>query len=379
MQLGIKDAARLLKSRGETIYREIEEGKLPVCRNIQRAVPLQPGGAPGVGTSRKMKVSPDIYRENAGASQAALLPCLTPSPPGRPRSPRGGKQGRGPPGLVKLMRLPEGASRNFLLDVLLAREAFGLDGIGEGVAIPHARNPIVLQVPKPMVTLLLPAPPWISPPCDGGPVHGYSPSWSRASDHLHLLSRLAFVLERTALQASAGEARRGPGKRSWPKSAASRIPCRAKERLLRWRILLSLRRRSLGRTPCAGTPQKLPPGAILSRRRGRPRRRWASPGAEGRLAAGRLRSAYPWSLPHRRVLRGPGASSAFSCRDPGNPARLPAVYGAEYRRGTQRRGRAARRGFLMQTPRASMAGVDDRPGRRCSFLMLLEVMCVSSP
>ena len=41
--------------------------------------------------------------------------------------------------------LPEGVDREFLLHLFLAREASASTAIGDGIAIPHVRNPIALS------------------------------------------------------------------------------------------------------------------------------------------------------------------------------------------------------------------------------------------
>ena len=56
--------------------------------------------------------------------------------------------------LVDVMRLPEGIDRELMFDFFVAREALGSTGVGDGIAIPHVlRNPVVLHVPSPVVTL----------------------------------------------------------------------------------------------------------------------------------------------------------------------------------------------------------------------------------
>jgi PTS system nitrogen regulatory IIA component len=79
--------------------------------------------------------------------------------------------------------------------VLLARESLGSTGIGEGIAIPHARNPIVLKVADPTVSLCYLEKPVEFGSLDGKPVSILftlvSPT-IRA--HLSLLSQIAFVL-----------------------------------------------------------------------------------------------------------------------------------------------------------------------------------------
>ena len=77
----------------------------------------------------------------------------------------------------------------------MAREALGSTGIGDGIAIPHVRNPIVLHVTRPSITLAFLEHPIEFGALDGKPVSTLfimiSPT---VRAHLHLLSRLAFVL-----------------------------------------------------------------------------------------------------------------------------------------------------------------------------------------
>ena len=96
---------------------------------------------------------------------------------------------------VARLPLPPEQDRDFLLDVLEAREALSSTGIGDGIAIPHVRNPILLHVERPFVALALLRQPVAFGAVDGVPVHALfmviSPS---VSDHLGILARLAFVL-----------------------------------------------------------------------------------------------------------------------------------------------------------------------------------------
>jgi PTS system nitrogen regulatory IIA component len=103
---------------------------------------------------------------------------------------------------VARLPLPPEQDRAFLLDVLEAREALGSTGIGDGIAIPHVRNPIVLHVEHPFVTLALLQRPVAFGAIDGLPVHALfmviSPS---VTAHLGILARLAFVLHDAELRA----------------------------------------------------------------------------------------------------------------------------------------------------------------------------------
>jgi PTS system nitrogen regulatory IIA component len=97
--------------------------------------------------------------------------------------------------VVGLMRLPSEVDRGFLLQVLLAREALASTAIGDGIAIPHVRNPIVLHVSEPIVCLSFLEKPVDFNSLDGRPVNCLftlvSPT---VKGHLHLLSRLAYTL-----------------------------------------------------------------------------------------------------------------------------------------------------------------------------------------
>lgn len=98
--------------------------------------------------------------------------------------------------VVETLRLPEEVDREFLLRVLLAREALESTGIGEGIAIPHVRNPVVLHVTRPLITLCFLEQPVEFGALDGKPVSiVFSLISPTVRAHLRLLSRLSFALQ----------------------------------------------------------------------------------------------------------------------------------------------------------------------------------------
>jgi PTS system nitrogen regulatory IIA component len=98
-------------------------------------------------------------------------------------------------GLVRFLPLPDSLDRELLLQLFLAREALASTALGGGIAIPHVRNPIVLQVDRPMVTLAFLAQPVDFGALDGKPVQVlFSIISPTTRSHLQLLSRLSFVL-----------------------------------------------------------------------------------------------------------------------------------------------------------------------------------------
>ncbi len=97
---------------------------------------------------------------------------------------------------VECLRLPSGADRQFLLQMLLAREDQGSTGFGDGIAIPHVRNPIVLHIDKPAVSLCFLKEPIDFGALDEKPVSAlFTMVNPTIRVHLHLFSRLAFLLK----------------------------------------------------------------------------------------------------------------------------------------------------------------------------------------
>ena len=194
MKLTVRDAAQLLSVAEKTIYRWIKQGVIPAYQindqyRFNRAELLE------WATSRKINVSPEIFAEPEGGE--------TP-PPSLSEAVRAGGVHYRVGGndkasvlhaVVDVMKVPEEVDRDFLYQVLLAREALGSTGIGDGIAIPHVRNPIVLHLSRPMVTLCFLERPVDFGALDGQPVTTLftliSPT---VRAHLHLLSRLGFAL-----------------------------------------------------------------------------------------------------------------------------------------------------------------------------------------
>jgi PTS system nitrogen regulatory IIA component len=196
MELSVRDSAQLLKVSEKTIYRWVKQGKLPAYKvneqyRFHRAELLE------WATSQRINVSAEIFHEpeDHPLQSARLADALRAG--GIHYRIGGGDKVAVLGAIVDVMRLPEEVDRQFLLQVLLARETLGSTGLGNGIAVPHVRNPIVMHIPRPMITLCFLESPIDFGAVDGQPVHTLftivSPTM-RA--HLHLLSRLAFALRR---------------------------------------------------------------------------------------------------------------------------------------------------------------------------------------
>jgi len=200
MQLSVKDAAVILNVTEKTVYRWIKQEIIP-CYRINEQLRFNRSELLEWATSRRIPVHPDIFKE---PETVTALPSLTEA------LKAGGVayriEGTDAPSVLKsivsVLMLQEEVDREFLYEVLLARETLGSTGIGGGIAIPHVRNPVVLHVTKPTVTLCFLENPIDFKAIDGKPVNILftliSPS---VRAHLHLLSRLGFVLHNPEFRA----------------------------------------------------------------------------------------------------------------------------------------------------------------------------------
>jgi nitrogen PTS system EIIA component len=208
MDLSVRDSAQLLKVSEKTIYRWVKQGRLPAYRvneqyRFNRAELLE------WATSQRLNVSADIFAEpDGGGPVVSLTDAIRAG--GIHYRLSGADKRSVLQSLVEIMPLPEQVDRQFLLEVLLARESLGSTALGNGIAVPHVRNPIVMHIVRPLATLCFLERPIEFGALDGRPVHTLftivSPT-IRA--HLHLLARLSFALQ----QAAFARAIAGPGSR----------------------------------------------------------------------------------------------------------------------------------------------------------------------
>ena len=200
MQLGVRDVARILNVSEKSVYRWIQHGQLPAYKvneqyRFNRSELLEWANA------RKINVAADIFKEPDTTTE--MMPALADSieAGGIFYRLEGSDTESALKAVVNVMRLPPDVDREFLLRVLMARESMASTGIGDGMAIPHVRNPIVLAVHQPTICLCFLEKPVDFGALDGQPVHTLftliSPT---VRVHLYLLSRLAHVLQQPAFR-----------------------------------------------------------------------------------------------------------------------------------------------------------------------------------
>jgi PTS system nitrogen regulatory IIA component len=197
MELTARDVARLLNVSENTVYRWAREGSLPFHRFHDQyrfnRVELQEWAV-----AHRHRVSPDLFAPEG--PEPRLGAALE----------RGGIHYHLPGDLreevllavSRLPGIPAGVDRALLHQLLVGRESLASTGIGDGIAIPHPRDPLVLRLDEPIVLLCFLSKPVDFGALDGRPVRTLfvllSPS---VRAHLRLLSLLAFALHDPALRA----------------------------------------------------------------------------------------------------------------------------------------------------------------------------------
>jgi PTS system nitrogen regulatory IIA component len=198
MQLDVREAARFLGVDEATLYRWVRRGEIR-AQQVHDQYRFDRIDLLEFASTRGIPVAPEV---------------LSDSPPGQPM-PRladavraGGVHLDIPAGdkasvlraVVDRLPVPAGLDRDFLYQMLLAREQMGSTGLGNGIALPHPRNPIVLRVAAPSVAVCYLTAPVDFDALDGKPVHTLftvvSPS---VRVHLHLLAVLAAALHDGAI------------------------------------------------------------------------------------------------------------------------------------------------------------------------------------
>src|SRR5260370_38489409 len=194
MQLTVRDITRFLQVSEATIHRWIKQRGLPAHQiagqyRFHRAEVLE------WATAQQIKVSVEMFDQ--WNEDAALKPSLAAALEAGGFFYRlaGASKEAALGAVIDSMPLPEKMDRPLLLQLFLAREALATTAIGGGSALPHVRRPIVLHVPRPIISLCFLEKPIDFGALDGKPVHVlFSLISPTVHIHLQLLSRLSYAL-----------------------------------------------------------------------------------------------------------------------------------------------------------------------------------------
>jgi PTS system nitrogen regulatory IIA component len=195
MKLTVEDVTKIFNVSEKTIYRWIKSNGLPAYR-VNNQYRFNHTDLLEWASAHRVNLSPSEVQNNLGhpiETLPSFCEALT----------NGGiyyrVDGHDKPSVLKeivgLLRLPDRIDRDLLVQMLIAREEMGSTAIGDGIAIPHARNPIVLNVTQPSITLC-----FLEQPIEFDAIDSklvsilFTLITPTIQSHLHLLSRLAFVL-----------------------------------------------------------------------------------------------------------------------------------------------------------------------------------------
>jgi PTS system nitrogen regulatory IIA component len=194
MQLTVRDVTRFLNVSESTVTRWIKERGLPAHRvagqwRFHRTELLE------WATAQRVRFSPDMLSNPEADAEPVpgLVEALEAG--GIFYDLHGTSKDQALRAVIEVLPLPDGVDREWLLNLFLAREASASTGVGDGIAIPHVRNPMVLQVSRPLITLCFLGKPVAFEALDGKPVHVlFSLISPTVRTHVQLLSRLSFAL-----------------------------------------------------------------------------------------------------------------------------------------------------------------------------------------
>src|SRR6185369_3515679 len=194
MQLSIRNLTKLLDASESTVTRWIKQRGLPAQQvagqyRVNRADLLE------WATAKQVRVSLELFDHLEADAESVLALADALETGGIHYGLQDTDKAHALRAFVQVLPLPEGMDRELLLRLFLAREASASTAIGDGIAIPHVRNPIVLHVSRPAVTLAFFERPVDFGALDGRPVHVMFAIVSPTNrSHLQLLSRLSFAL-----------------------------------------------------------------------------------------------------------------------------------------------------------------------------------------
>jgi PTS system nitrogen regulatory IIA component len=199
LKLTVQEAAEVLGADEERVLDWIEADSLPAQRirgqyRINRTELLE------WATEHDITFAPRVFARGDGAPDVPSLAMAL----------RAGGIHHGVPGgkldavlreIVNLLPLGDDADRDTLLHFMLARGAVAVAPIGDGIAIPHVRAPIVLAQSGSAAALLFLLEPVDMPAPDEHPIETlFFLVCPTVHAHLAMLAKLAFCLRNAAFR-----------------------------------------------------------------------------------------------------------------------------------------------------------------------------------
>lgn len=199
MHLTVADVAGLLRTSTKQIYRWIDEGEL-ACNWFHDQPRFNRTELLEWATERRIPIAIEQFLDDEGDDPN--FPTLVDSlRAGGVHSHVGGADRKSVLcSAVSTMKLPP-SERETMVEILLAREATGSTGIGEGIAIPHVRHPVVMAGVPASISLCFLDQPVDFCALDGKPIHTlFLMISTTVRGHLQSLAKLSSALHDSAFK-----------------------------------------------------------------------------------------------------------------------------------------------------------------------------------
>jgi PTS system nitrogen regulatory IIA component len=191
--LTVREAAALLKASERQVYRWVDDEEIPFQR-VRDQVRFNRTELLEWATQRRLPVSLEAFDADDPSEPAPSLAAALRAG-GVHLDVSAGDREAAIRAVVDRVPIPPSLDRELLTEVLVVREATSSTAIGDGIAIPHVRHPVVAVGSPQTVTVCYLATPVSFGAPDGKPVHTIimivSPT---VREHLQMLAHLAHAL-----------------------------------------------------------------------------------------------------------------------------------------------------------------------------------------
>jgi nitrogen PTS system EIIA component len=193
MHLTVADVAALLRTPPKQIYRWIDDGELN-CNWFHDQPRFNRTELLEWATARHMPLAVEQFLDDEGDPENFPTLVASLGEGGIHYNIGGADRPSVLRAVVDVMHLPE-VEKETLVQVLLAREATGSTGIGDGIAIPHVRQPIVMGGSAASISLCFLEHPVDFCAIDGSPIHTlFLMISTTVRGHLQTLAKLSAAL-----------------------------------------------------------------------------------------------------------------------------------------------------------------------------------------
>jgi nitrogen PTS system EIIA component len=199
MQFDLRDVARMLNVSENKVFHWINEEQLP-ARQVNGKYCVDRAELLEWATLKRLSIPTEAFHDSDGQVAEVNLDAAL-EDGGICRDLAGADKPTVLRAVVEALRLPDGFDRESLLELFLSRERLGSTGVGDGIAIPHPRHPVILPVHRARVSICFLAEPLEFGAADRKPVDTLfvliSPS---IRIHMQMLACIARALTDVALR-----------------------------------------------------------------------------------------------------------------------------------------------------------------------------------